>query len=237
MFFITHIFDHIMPLKITDTMFSEIVKTIQKIQNLQDIRNSDFLTNPIQIIENNVFILVDYLEKSILTGKKSFKMNSLLMTYIFNVFESFNGFRDKKIKLINSSKITENEKKELHNIIKEIEGTDQKPKSLKTINIIRNHFHHDKIEDIKMKTHFSDKGVERRLFVKEYPLIELIIQGLRDAKMLKEGINATINELMAKYNMRDNTLKFNAYCRSHGRLNEIYVLYPEESKDELALYE
>ena len=135
-----------MSTKVTEEMFLKAIENNKKLQNLQQIRNADFLTNPIEIISNNVFILSNYVTKEIISGNSPFTMNSLLLTYIFNVFESFNGFRDKKMALIRDSKITEDEKRTLFDAIKTIEGTDLKPKNLKTINIIRNHFHHDKIQ-------------------------------------------------------------------------------------------
>ena len=100
-----------MSTKVTEEMFLKATENNKKLQNLQQIRNADFLTNPIEIISNNVFILSNYVTKEIISGNSPFTMNSLLLTYIFNVFESFNGFRDKKMALIRNSKITEDEKR------------------------------------------------------------------------------------------------------------------------------
>jgi len=225
-----------MSTKVTEEMFLKATENNKKLQNLQQIRNADFLTNPIEIISNNVFILSNYVTKEIISGNSPFTMNSLLLTYIFNVFESFNGFRDKKMALIRDSKITEDEKRALFDAIKTIEGTDLKPKNLKTINIIRNHFHHDKIEGIRMETKVFENGLQRKLYVNEHPLIELVAGGLEDAIKVKQYINDKINELMSLYNMRDNILQFNAYCRSHNMLDKVFVLNPEETEDELALY-
>ena len=225
-----------MSIKVTDEMFLQVVENNKKFQNLQKIRNVDFLTNPIEIISTNVRILTDYVTKEIASGNTPFVMNSLLLTYIFNVFESFNGFRDKKMALIKDSNITKEEKTALFDVIKTIEGTDLKPKKLKIINIIRNHFHHKKIEGIRMETKMFENELQRKLYVNEHPLIELVAGGLEDAIKVKQYINNKINELMSLYNIRDNTLQFNAYCRSHNMLDKVFVLNPEETEDELALY-
>ena len=225
-----------MAIKVTEEMFLKTIENNTKIQELQKIRNTDFLTNPIEIIDINVQILIKYVENEILTGKSPFKMNALLITYIFNALESFSAFKDKKMKLIIKSKISEEEKTILRNVLYDIEGTEDKPKTLKILNTIRNHFHHHYIKGIQLKTVFNQNEVKRELLIEGYQIIPLLKIGLNDAQRIKDCINKKINELMGSYDMRDNALRFNAYCRSHKMPEKAFLLFPEETEEELAMY-
>lgn len=225
-----------MATKVTEEMYLKTVENNSKIQNLQKIRNADFLTNPIEIINNNAFILINYVEKEILTGKTQFKMNTLLITYIFNALESFSAFKDKKMKLIIKSKITEEEKNILRNVVYDIEGTDDNPKTLKVLNAIRNRFHHHYIKDIQLNTTFNQNEVKRELQIEGHLIIPMLKTAVNDAQRIKDEINKKIDELIGSYNVRDNILRFNAYCRSNGMIDKVFLLFPEETEEELALY-